>query len=73
MQLTVGEIIKGVFRVCEVKHGGMGDVYVCDVLEGGGYALSPLTSTELKARARVPSASGRKVVLKSVPTDFYLS
>jgi serine/threonine protein kinase len=74
MHLDIGEVIKGVFRVCEVKHGGMGDVYVCDVLDGdGGPVLNAPPPAALEERRRLGKPSGRKMAFKSVSTDFFLS
>jgi serine/threonine protein kinase len=73
MLLSIGDIIKGVYRVDEIKHGGMGDVYVCSVLTGGGYALTQRDGADAATRRGEPSTSDAKVALKSVATDFYAS
>jgi serine/threonine protein kinase len=70
MQFSIGEIIKGVWRIVEVKRGGMGIVYLCTAREGG-YALS---SVSVGAHEPPAEFSDEPVVaLKSVSTDFYYS
>lgn len=69
MQLAVGQIFKGIYRVREVRSGGMGIVYICEPA-GTGFPLEPRSAEDVEPKPE-PAADVGMIAIKTVTTDFY--
>lgn len=74
MPLIVGDVYKGVLRVEQIKHGGMGTIYICRYLPSDQMAKKGVLQESCNPAGSKPSNRKRKrTVLKTVPADFYQS
>jgi serine/threonine protein kinase len=72
--LQIGQVIKDLWRVEAIKHGGMGVIYICRRIPGGGarHQAGVPNPVNEDADGSAPGAFDT-VVFKSVSGDFYAS
>jgi tetratricopeptide (TPR) repeat protein len=72
MELSIGDVVNSVFLVREIKHGGMGTVYICDEFDLG-FPTQTLDDEEIARRREQRSTGDRKFALKTVSTAALVS
>src|SRR5690348_791517 len=68
MNMEIGQVIKGAFRVEDIKQGGMGIVYICSKIARPRPGWSEGVDSE-----RILEGEAGRIALKTMDTRFFMS